>query len=92
MALKISLQELQDNLFSCSIWLGYENYDFKITNQEKSFDFERDFGNLKKKIHFNVDLTQGITKYIIKIWCLVSNSSCDEKMFFMNNMWPRIDS
>jgi hypothetical protein len=27
MALKISLQELQDNLFSCSIWLGYENYN-----------------------------------------------------------------
>jgi hypothetical protein len=63
----------------------------KITNQKKSFDFEKNFGNLNKIFRFNVDLTQGITKYYknvmpplkFKLWW---------KNVFMNNMLPRIDS
>lgn len=54
---------------------------FKITNQKKSFDFEKDFGNLNKIFHFNVYLTQGITKYYKNVLCLFSNSSYDERMF-----------
>jgi hypothetical protein len=45
-----------------------ENYDLLKSQTKKRVSISREtLGNSKKTFHFNVDLTQGITKYIIKM-------------------------
>jgi hypothetical protein len=60
-----------------------ENYELlKPQTKKRVLILRETLETSKKTFHFNVDLMQGITKYIIKMCCLVSNSSYDERMFY----------